>query len=30
VACEKGFYDVAQLLISNGAVNNKTGRSSCQ
>jgi len=30
VACEKGFYDVAQLLIRNGAVNNKTGRSSCQ
>lgn len=30
VACEKGFYDVAQLLIANGAINNKTGKSSCQ
>ncbi len=30
VACEKGLYAVAQLLISHGAVNNKTDRSSCQ
>lgn len=28
-ACERGFYDVADYLISLGAINNKTGRSSC-
>lgn len=28
-ACEGGFTDVADLLISKGAINHKTGRSSC-
>lgn len=30
VACEDGYYDVAQLLIQNGAINHKTGKSTCQ
>lgn len=29
-ACENGFTDVANLLISKGAINHKTGTSSCQ
>lgn len=29
-ACERGFYNVAQLLIQKGAINHKTGKSSCQ
>lgn len=28
-ACEGGFTDVADLLIAKGAINHKTGRSSC-
>ncbi|MDF0604327.1 ankyrin repeat domain-containing protein [Neisseriaceae bacterium TC5R-5] len=28
-ACERGFSDVADLLIENGAINHKTGKSSC-
>ena len=28
-ACEGGFTDVANLLISKGAINHKTGKSSC-
>lgn len=28
-ACERGFTDVANLLISKGAINHKTGKSSC-
>lgn len=28
-ACEKGFDQVAQLLIEKGAINHKTGKSSC-
>lgn len=28
-ACERGFTDVANLLISRGAINHKTGKSSC-
>lgn len=29
-ACEGGFTDVADLLIAHGAINHKTGRSSCE
>ncbi|MEX2939978.1 ankyrin repeat domain-containing protein [Serratia fonticola] len=29
-ACENGFTDVANLLISKGAINHKTGKSSCE
>lgn len=29
-ACDRGFKEVAQLLINNGAINHKTGRSSCE
>lgn len=29
-ACEKGFTDVANLLIEKGAINHKTGKSSCE
>jgi ankyrin repeat protein len=29
-ACLEGFYDVAQLLIENGAINHKTGKSTCE
>lgn len=28
-ACERGFEDVAQLLIDKGAINHKTGKSDC-
>lgn len=28
-ACERGFTDVANFLISKGAINHKTGKSSC-
>lgn len=28
-ACEGGFHEVAELLIAKGAINHKTGRSSC-
>jgi ankyrin repeat protein len=28
-ACEHGFTDVANLLIEKGAINHKTGKSSC-
>nr|WP_297163242.1 ankyrin repeat domain-containing protein [uncultured Dysgonomonas sp.] len=29
-ACDRGFKEVAQLLINNGAINHKTGKSSCE
>ncbi len=29
-ACDRGFDDVAQLLIEKGAINHKTGKSSCE
>lgn len=29
-ACDRGFDDVAQLLIQKGAINHKTGKSSCE
>lgn len=29
-ACDRGFTDVAELLISLGAINHKTGKSSCE
>ena len=29
-ACDRGFKEVAQLLINSGAINHKTGRSSCE
>ena len=29
LACEQAFYDVAQILIRAGAINHKTGKSSC-
>lgn len=29
-ACERGYMDVVELLIENGAINHKTGKSSCE
>lgn len=29
-ACERGFHDVVELLIKHGAINHKTGKSSCE
>lgn len=29
-ACDRGFHEVAQLLIEKGAINHKTGKSSCE
>lgn len=29
-ACERGFYDVVELLIKHGAINHKTGKASCE
>ncbi|TWP27698.1 ankyrin repeat domain-containing protein [Apibacter muscae] len=29
-ACERGFTDIANLLIEKGAINHKTGKSSCK